>query len=80
MTTFLVILYIGLSIMNGIVILRNNPEDVEAKDIDRTKGFLKPYTLTFLASLIVILFLIKLKIFLALLFTINVILDLRAKV
>jgi hypothetical protein len=66
--------------MNGIVILRNNPEDVEAKDIDRTKGFLKPYTLTFLASLIVILFLIKLKIFLALLFTINVILDLRAKV
>jgi hypothetical protein len=50
MTTFLVILYIGLSIMNGIVILRNNPEDVAAKDIDRTKGFLKPYTLTFLSS------------------------------
>ncbi len=80
MTTFLVILYIGLSIMNGIVILRNNPEDVEAKDLDRTKGFLKPYTLTFLSSLIVILFLIKVKILIALLFTINVILDLRAKV
>ena len=79
MTTFLLILYMGLSIMNGIVILRNNPEDVEAKDLDRTKGFLKPYTLTFLSSLIVILFLIEVKIFIALLFTINVILDLRAK-
>jgi len=79
MTTFLLILYMGLSIMNGIVILRNNPEDVEAKDIDRTKGFLKPYTLTFLSSLIVILFLIEVKIFIALLFMINVILDLRVK-
>jgi hypothetical protein len=79
MTTFLVIFYIGLSIMNGIVILKNNP-DVEAKDIDRTKGFLKPYTLTFLSSLITILFFMESKILLGLIFIINIILDSKAKV
>jgi hypothetical protein len=79
MITFLIILYIGLSIMNGIAILKNNPEDIDAKDLDRSKGFLKPYTLTILSSLIVTLCFMKLKILMGLLFMINVILDIKRK-
>jgi len=79
MTTFLIILYIGLSIMNGIVIARNNPDAEEIKDVDKTKGFLKPYTLTIFSSVISILFFIELNVVMGCLFLLNVFMDLRQK-
>jgi hypothetical protein len=79
MTTFLIILYIGLSIMNGIAIARNNPDAEEIKDVDKTKGFLKPYTLTIFSSVISILFFIELNVVMGCLFLLNVFMDLRQK-
>jgi hypothetical protein len=79
MTTFLIILYIGLSIMNGIAIARNNPDAEEIKDVDKTKGFLKPYTLTILSIVITIIFFMELNVVMGCLFLLNVILDLRQK-
>jgi hypothetical protein len=79
MTTFLIVLYIGLAIMNGIAIARNNPDAEAVKDVDRTKGFLKPYTLTILSSLISILFFMESNVVMACIFIINVFLDLRVK-
>jgi hypothetical protein len=79
MTTFLIILYIGLAIMNGIVIARNNPDAETVNDVDRTKGFLKPYTLTILSSVITILFFMESNVVMGCVFIINVILDLRIK-
>jgi len=79
MTTFLIILYIGISIMNAIIISRNNPDAEDIKDMDRNKGFLKPYTLTIFSSLISILFFIELNVVMGCIFIVNVILDLRQK-
>jgi len=79
MTTFLIILYIGLAIMNGIVIARNNPDAETVNEVDRTKGFLKPYTLTILSSVITILFFMESNVVMGCLFIINVVLDLRVK-
>lgn len=79
MITFLIVLYIGLAIMNGIVIARNNPDAETVKEMDRTKGFLKPYTLTILSSLITILFFMESNVVMACIFIINVFLDLRVK-
>jgi len=79
MTTFLIVLYIGLSIMNGIAIARNNPDAETVNEVDRTKGFLKPYTLTILSSLISILFFMESNVVMACIFIINVVLDLRVK-
>jgi hypothetical protein len=79
MTTFLIILYIGISIINGIVISRNNPDAEEMKDVDKTKGFLKPYTLTIFSSVISILFFIELNVVMGCLFLLNVFMDLRQK-
>jgi hypothetical protein len=79
MTSTLVILYIGLAIMNAVAIAKNNPDAEEAKDIDRTKGFLKPYTLTMLATVIAILFFIKGNAIMGCFSIINALLDLRAK-
>lgn len=79
MTTFLIVLYIGLAIMNGIVIARNNPDAETVNEVDRTKGFLKPYTLTIFSSLISILFFMESNVVMGCVFIINVILDLRIK-
>lgn len=84
MTTTLIILYIVLSISNRIVKEYKFSKD---KDLDgvnfrdfssiETKGFLKPYTLTILSSLIAILFFIKLNILLSFCFIINTLIDIR---
>ena len=79
MITFLIILYIGLAIMNGIVISRNNPDAETVNEVDRSKGFLKPYTLTILSSVISILFFMESNVVMGCLFIINVVLDLRVK-
>jgi len=79
MITFLIILYIGLAIMNGIAIARNNPDAETVNEVDRTKGFLKPYTLTILSSVISILFFMESNVVMGCLFIINVVLDLRIK-
>ncbi len=79
MITSLIILYIGLAIMNGIVIARNNPDAETVNEVDRTKGFLKPYTLTIFSSVISILFFIEWNVVMGCVFIINVILDLRIK-
>jgi len=79
MTTFLIVLYIGLAIMNGIVIARNNPDAETVNEVDRSKGFLKPYTLTILSSVITILFFMESNVVMGCLFIINVVLDLRVK-
>jgi len=79
MTTFLIILYIGLAIMNGIVIARNSPDAETVKEVDRTKGFLKPYTLTIFSSVITILFFMESNVVMGCVFIINVLLDLRQK-
>ena len=79
MITFLIVLYIGISIMNGIVIARNSPDAETVKEVDRTKGFLKPYTLTIFSSVITILFFMESNVVMGCVFIINVILDLRIK-
>ena len=79
MITFLIVLYIGLAIMNGIVIGRNNPDAETVKEVDRTKGFLKPYTLTIFSSVITILFFMESNVVMGCLMIINVLLDLRQK-
>ena len=79
MITFLIVLYIGISIMNGIVISRNNPDAETVKEIDRTKGFLKPYTLTIFSSVISILFFMESNVVMGCLMIINVLLDLKQK-
>ena len=79
MITFLIVLYIGLAIMNGIVIARNNPDAETVNEVDRTKGFLKPYTLTIFSSVISILFFMESNVIMGCVFIINVILDLRIK-
>jgi hypothetical protein len=79
MITFLIVLYIGLAIMNGIVIARNNPDAETVKEVDRTKGFLKPYTLTIFSSVISILFFMESNVVMGCVFIINVLLDLRQK-
>jgi len=79
MITFLIVLYIGISIMNGIVISRNNPYAETVKEMDRTKGFLKPYTLTIFSSVISILFFMESNVLMGCLMIINVLLDLKQK-
>ena len=79
MITFLIVLYIGISIMNGIVIARNSPDAETVKEVDRTKGFLKPYTLTIFSSVITILFFMESNVVMGCVFIINVLLDLRQK-
>ncbi len=79
MTTFLIIFYIGLAIMNSIVIAENNPDADELKDIDKSKGFLKPYTLSFLSALITTLFFIDSNIIMGTIFLLNVFLDIKIK-
>jgi hypothetical protein len=79
MITFLIVLYIGISIMNGIVISRNNPDAETVKEMDRTKGFLKPYTLTIFSSVISILFFMESNVLMGCLMIINVLLDLKQK-
>jgi hypothetical protein len=79
MITFLIVLYIGLAIMNGIAITRNNPDAETVKEVDRTKGFLKPYTLTIFSSVISILFFMESNVVMGCVFIINVLLDLRQK-
>jgi len=79
MITFLIVLYIGLAIMNGIAITRNNPDAETVKEVDRTKGFLKPYTLTIFSSVITILFFMESNVVMGCVFIINVLLDLRQK-
>jgi hypothetical protein len=79
MITFLIVLYIGISIMNGIVIARNSPDAETMKEVDRTKGFLKPYTLTIFSSVISILFFMESNVVMGCVFIINVLLDLRQK-
>jgi hypothetical protein len=79
MITFLIVLYIGLAIMNGIVIARNNPDAETVNEVDRSKGFLKPYTLTIFSSVISILFFMESNVVMGCVFIINVILDLRIK-
>jgi hypothetical protein len=65
--------------MNGIVIARNNPDAETVKEVDRTKGFLKPYTLTIFSSVISILFFMESNVVMGCLMIINVLLDLRQK-
>ena len=79
MITFLIVLYIGISIMNGITISRNNPDAETVKEMDRTKGFLKPYTLTIFSSVISILFFMESNVVMGCLMIINVLLDLKQK-
>jgi len=79
MITFLIILYIGLAIMNGIVIARNSPDAETVKEVDRSKGFLKPYTLTIFSSLISILFFMESNVVMGCLMIITFLLDLRQK-
>lgn len=79
MITFLIVLYIGISIMNGIVISRNNPDAETVKEMDRNKGFLKPYTLTIFSSVISILFFMESNVLMGCLMIINVLLDLKQK-
>jgi hypothetical protein len=76
MITFLVILYIGLAIMNSIVIDKNN---TDGEDIDRSKGFLKPYTFTFLSVVITILFFMDSNLIMGILFLLNVFSDIKNK-
>jgi len=79
MITFLIILYIGLAIMNGIVIARNSPDAETVKEVDRSKGFLKPYTLTIFSSLISILFFMESNVVMGCLMIITFLLDLTQK-
>jgi len=79
MITFLIVLYIGLAIMNGIVIARNSPDAETVKEVDRSKGFLKPYTLTIFSSLISILFFMESNVVMGCLMIITFLLDLREK-
>ncbi len=79
MITFLIILYIGLAIMNGIVIARNSPDAETVKEVDRSKGFLKPYTLTIFSSVITILFFMESNVVMGCLMIITFLLDLRQK-
>ena len=79
MITFLLILYIGLAIMNGIVIARNNTDAETVNEVDRSKGFLKPYTLTIFSSVITILLFMESNVVMGCLFALNVLLDLRQK-
>jgi len=79
MITSLIILYIGLSLLNGIVISRNNPGVTDFKEIDRTKGLLKPYTLTILSLLISIIFFMESNVIMGILLLINTLLDLKLK-
>ena len=79
MITFLIVLYIGISIMNGIVISRNNPDAETVKEMDRTKGFLNPYTLTIFSSVISILLFMESNVLMGCLMIINVLLDLKQK-
>ena len=84
MTTTLIILYIVLSISNRIVKEYKFSKDKDLDDVNwkefssiKNKGFLKPYTLTILSSLISILFFIKLNIFLSFCFIIITLIDIR---
>ena len=79
MITSLIILYIGLALINGIVIGRNNPGVTDIKDIDRTKGFLKPYTLTILSLVISIIFFMESNVIMGILLLINTLLDIKLK-
>lgn len=79
MITFLIVLYIGLAIMNGIAIARNSPDAETVKEVDRTKGFLKPYTLTIFSSVISILFFMESNVVMGCLMIINVVMDLKQK-
>jgi hypothetical protein len=79
MTTLLIVLYIGLAIMNGIVIARNNTDAETVNEVDRSKGFLKPYTLTIFSSLISILFFMESNVVMGCLMIITFLLDLRQK-
>ena len=79
MITPLIILYIGLALMNGIVIGRNNPGVTDIKDIDQTKGFLKPYTLTILSLVISIIFFMESNVIMGILLLINTLLDIKLK-
>jgi len=79
MITLLIVLYIGLAIMNGIVIARNSPDAETVKEVDRSKGFLKPYTLTIFSSLISILFFMESNVVMGCLMIITFLLDLRQK-
>lgn len=79
LTTILIILYIGLSIITSVVIVSNNPDDVDVKDLDNSKTPLKPYTLSILGALISILFFIKLSIISGVIFAVSAIIDFKRK-
>jgi len=65
--------------MNGIVIARNSPDAETVKEVDLSKGFLKPYTLTIFSSLISILFFMESNVVMGCLMIITFLLALREK-
>jgi hypothetical protein len=63
LTLPLMILYVGMSIINAILISRNEDYSTdENNNIKIEKSYFKPYTFSILSLLIAILFIIKFKI------------------
>lgn len=74
------ILYVGMSIINAILISRNEDYSTdENNNIKIEKSYFKPYTFSTLSLLIAILFIIKFNIIGSILMLISFIYDLKKK-
>jgi len=80
LTLPLIILYVGMSIINAILISRNEDYSTdENNNIKIEKSYFKPYTFSILSLLIAILFIIKFNIIGSVLMLISFIYDLNKK-
>jgi len=80
LTLPLMILYVGMSIINAILISRNEDYSTdENNNIKIEKSYFKPYTFSILSLLIAILFIIKFNIIGSVLMLISFIYDLNKK-
>ena len=80
LTLPLVILYVGMSIINGLLIANNEDYSTdENNNIKIEKSYFKPYTFSILSLLITILYIIQFNIIGFLIMLISFISDLRKK-
>lgn len=78
LTTMLLILYVGLSIMSAIVMVLKRSDIDSNKDDSKNYPF-KPYTLAIIVGVISILFFIKSNIIMGIITTISTIFDIKRK-
>lgn len=80
LTLPLVILYVGMSIINGLLIANNEDYSTdENNNIKIEKSYFKPYTFSILSLLITILYIIQFNIIGSSIMLISFISDLRKK-